>query len=364
MRERVEPCGSSHAGQNDAGSFSRGYGGRILVAMPDHVERRAYAKVNLSLSVGPPEPVGAARAGWHPIASWMHAIDLWDELELSKTSGESGLEVTWAANAPRPTPIDWAMERDLAARAQRALEGQVGRTLPTRGVLRKRIPVAAGLGGGSSDAAAMLLGLRELHDLDVSDETLRTIGAGLGSDVPFFLDTGPNPPPPRPAIVEGFGEVVERVARSSAKLVLLVPPFSCSTPAVYAAFDEILEEERKLEAIRFAAMSGARAATGRGTGRAPLGQRVRAELIRERLARMKGKIKSDLLFNDLEPAAYRVEPRLGEMVTALARVTRETVHVTGSGSAVFIVADDAEATTARARRVMPEGGVAMGVALV
>lgn len=334
--------------------------------MPDHVERRAYAKLNLSLSVGPPEPVGAARAGWHQIASWMHAIDLWDDLELSNASGESGLEVTWAEeDPPCPTSIDWAVEDDLVTRARVALEGHAGRALPTRAVLRKRIPVRAGLGGGSSDAAAMLLGLRELHDLDVSDETLRTIGAGLGSDVPFFLDAEANPSAPsRPGIVEGFGETVERVERSSATILLVVPPFSCSTPAVYAAFDEILEEERKLEAIRFAAMSGARAASGRGTGRAPLGQRVRAELIRERLARMKGKIKSDLLFNDLEPAAYRVEPRLGEMVTALARVTRETVHVTGSGSAVFIVADDAEATTARARRVMPEGGVAMGVALV
>src|SRR4051812_46442658 len=94
--------------------------------------RRAYAKVNLALSVGGSLPAGGLGAGMHPIASWMHAIDLFDEVEIKplKPGEPARLEVRWAADAPRPSPIDWPPEKDLAFRGLRGIEVHVGRVLP------------------------------------------------------------------------------------------------------------------------------------------------------------------------------------------------------------------------------------------
>src|SRR6185295_18407432 len=122
--------------------------------------------VNLALSVGPPLPAGDPRAGMHPIASWMHAIDLCDEVWITRlVTGASRLDIAWADDAPRPSPIDWPSEKDLAFRAHRLLEGDTGRALPAAIRIAKRIPVGGGLGGGSSDAAATLLALNDLFAL-------------------------------------------------------------------------------------------------------------------------------------------------------------------------------------------------------
>ena len=175
--------------------------------MPE-VVRSAPAKVNLALSVGDAEPAerdGARnpRAGWHPIASWMVCVDLMDRVRVTPGSEGSTHRIAWAEDAPRPTPIDWPVEKDLAVRAHRALERRVGRTLPCAVAVEKRIPVGGGLGGGSSDAAAALLALREAFDLPLSDAELAAVGAGLGSDVAFFVDAEHGP-----GVVTGFGEGV------------------------------------------------------------------------------------------------------------------------------------------------------------
>ena len=139
------------------------------------VTRLARAKINLALGVGPPD-----HTGMHPIATWMHALGpgLADTV-TAEPAAETTLRVAWAPDAPRPTPIDWPPQRDLAARAHRLLEDLAGRPLPARLEVAKRIPVGAGLGGGSSDAGAMLLALDEAFGLGLGPARLRDLAIRL-----------------------------------------------------------------------------------------------------------------------------------------------------------------------------------------
>lgn len=280
---------------------------------------RAHAKLNLALAVAPPEPAGD-RGGWHPIASWMHAIELHDTLEFVRLEpGPSRYEIV--ADPSLPTP-DWAIERDLAVRAHRALEAHADRLLPVRLRVTKRIPAGGGLGGGSSDAGATLSAVRTLFDLDIDDAELARVAHRLGSDVPFFLgDT-----PPRPALVASFGERVERTPRAGAGVVLIVPPFGCATPEVYGAFDE----------------------------HPPVSDIEGRSACAEALAHA-GRALDTALFNDLEPAARRVQPRLGDLLDTIRSALDTPVHLSGSGSTCFALCspDETETLAERTRSAMP-----------
>lgn len=294
------------------------------------VVRAAHAKLNLMLSVGAPVAPGQPKAGYHPIHSWFACVDLHDDVEVTPLAPGAASEhvVAWAEDAPRQTPIDWPLEKDLAVRAHRALEAQVGRVLPAKIVVRKRIPVGGGLGGGSADAGAALLALREAFGLELDDAALGAIGASLGSDVAFFVDGEASVP--RPAVVSGLGEVVERVERIEQALLLVLAPFGCPTGPVYKAFDDAhAEQQRRYDLDRAVrGLSGPARTTG-----------PREQLVRGRVERMlrEGRLDDELLFNDLAKPAFAVEPRLGQLVTALSNVLRTGAHVTGSGSGVFLV---------------------------
>ncbi|MBX3377651.1 MAG: hypothetical protein KF678_11690 [Phycisphaeraceae bacterium] len=258
------------------------------------LSRRAYAKVNLCLSVGPPVPT--ERGTMHPIASWMHAIDLYDTVTLTWLGEHhpQRFEVAWAADAPRQSPIDWPAERDLGFRALRLMEQAVGRSLPVSIRIEKRIPVGGGLGGGSSDAAAVMMGLREVLSLRLTDQQLREMSGALGSDVAFFIDE----PPPAPALVTGMGDRIERVGRDWAgrDVVLVLPAFGCATGPVYKMYDQL--GARALRDVR------------------PF---------------------SDELFNDLLPAAEAVQPALGPLRDAVVRAAGREVYMSGSGSTLFLL---------------------------
>jgi 4-diphosphocytidyl-2-C-methyl-D-erythritol kinase len=262
------------------------------------IERAAHAKVNLALSVGP-----AREDGYHPIASWMARVDLVDDLELTRLEDDylSRYAILWHDDAVHKTPIDWSITKDLAVRAHLLLEKEAGRTLPVQLKLQKRIPVGGGLGGGSSDAAAMLLAVRELFALDVADERLVELAMELGSDVAYFLHDGP-------AVVEGFGERVEHAPDVEGHLALAIPEFGCPTGAVYRAFDA--KPTRGVEADRVRGLAGA------------------------------GEVVCGELFNRLEDPALAVEPRLGAFMDAVEKATGgRRAHVSGSGSTVFVVCD-------------------------
>ncbi|MHC4414139.1 MAG: 4-(cytidine 5'-diphospho)-2-C-methyl-D-erythritol kinase [Planctomycetota bacterium] len=268
--------------------------------MPDEVQAKAPAKLNLALSVGP-----ADDEGMHPICTWMVTVDLWDELLVTRLEEDrfSRYAILWHADAKRCRDIDWSMTRDLAVQAHLALENRVGRRLPVQLKLEKRIPVGGGLGGGSSDAAAMLRAVNELFDLGLSIDDLRRIAAGLGSDVPFFVSGGS-------ATVEGLGERIEvHDAVREVHAVIAFPEASCPTGQVYGLLDELEPGPLQPDAVRA-------------------------------LAASRGVLRSETIFNDLARPALRLAPQLEGHRRALAELAKRAAHVAGSGSSLFVLCDD------------------------
>lgn len=295
----------------------------------------AHAKVNLALSVGAPTPP----LGYHPIASWMAPVSLHDTLRVEPlpAGAQPVYDLAWAPDAPRPSTIDWPPERDLAVRAHRLLElhhaNRPG-ALPARLTLRKRIPVGGGLGGGSADAAAALLALDEAFGLGLGPQ-LPELGLRLGSDVPFFLDGHHRPP--RPALVQGLGQAVERLDFLPGRLCLVLPGFGCPTAEVYRALDA-------------------------GPARTPPdAARVRS-LVDQ--ARRDGLAPPAGIFNDLEAPACAVRPALGQLLAAL-RGAGLAAMVTGSGSTVICPqASEDQARAALARAALDRAGIDAAVLAV
>lgn len=273
------------------------------------LELLAPAKLNLALAVGPAQESD----GMHPIASWMAPIGLCDTITMQRLGDgeQSRFEIVNDPAALRPAPIDWDLESDLAVRAVRAIEAEAGKRLPVAMRVEKRIPVGAGLGGGSSDAAAALRGVRDLFELSIANDRLAELALALGSDVPFFLGDGP-------ALVTGFGETIERTPEvTGAEFVtLFAPPFACATGAVYGAFDRLPKSEFRAAAVEAMARSG--------------------------------QFRDGDCFNDLAAAAESVEPSLAEFRARISAAASVPAHVTGSGSAVFTISS----TFAEAERIL------------
>ena len=253
----------------------------------------AYAKLNLSLRV-----VGRREDGYHLLQTLMCAVDFFDELSLAEAEGISisteGLAIPLGEN--------------LAWRAAQLLARHTGVHKGVHIRLVKRIPAGAGLGGGSSDAAAVLAGLNRLWNLGLSTGELQELGLKLGADVPFFLGESP-------AWAEGIGERLSpaQVALPGAFLIL-VPPFPCPTPEVYQLFDQ----------LRLPSSCPVRPIAG-----------LRFE-------------------NDLWPAALRLRPQLGELWRVLEGLGGLGVGMTGAGSALFSAfSGPAEARAAAERLSVP-----------
>ena len=178
------------------------------------LEVRAYAKLNLTLEV-----LGRRDDGYHEIRSIMQSLCLHDTLRLSRADA-------WSVTFEGAT---LAIEDDLIARAGRLLEEEIGRPLPTRVICYKRIPVAAGLGGGSSDAAAALVGLRRLWNLPLRAHQLHRLGVKLGSDVPFLLRGGT-------LLASGRGEILSSLPPlRRAWVIIAMPTLTIATASKTAA---------------------------------------------------------------------------------------------------------------------------------
>jgi 4-diphosphocytidyl-2-C-methyl-D-erythritol kinase len=331
------------------------------------VVRLAPAKVNLTLAV-----LGIRPDGYHELHSIMVPLDLADRLSVSILppggTGAAGGTGAPAGTAPGgtgapggtvpggdgdtlhvdgfdPGPVaDNLVLRAIAA-ARRHARPEWGRTEPPPALaarLEKRIPVAAGLAGGSSDAAAAADAALEAWGVELGSAARRSLAEELGSDVPFFLAGGP-------ALVEGRGEHVtplawlrgragdgpatERAtpARDGPALLLVTPAIAISTPAVFRAWD-----------------AGARV-TG---GAARLASAHLAEELRRgiRAADLMARASVLASANDLAPAANAVEPALVPFKRALLRLLGRPVGLSGSGPTHWaLYASHAEAAEAADR---------------
>jgi 4-diphosphocytidyl-2-C-methyl-D-erythritol kinase len=255
----------------------------------------APAKINLSLELR-----GRDETGLHPLRSLAQTVEWCDRLEFEE-GDEDRLEVD---GPPVPEGGD-----NLVWRAVSAIEAAAGATRPRLDIrLTKRIPVAAGMGGGSSDAAAALLAVAEMMRLPA--ETVEKAAPGVGSDVPYLLKGGL-------AQIEGHGDVVGPLpAVGGFAVAVAVPPFMLATADVYRVWDELGEPQ-------------APPIDGR---RLPPGLRALGPLR-----------------NDLTPAAMRLAPGLGDLMADLAQAWGTPVSMTGSGPSLFgFFGDEDEARSAAA----------------
>ena len=272
----------------------------MIRARPPALRERAPAKVNLLLHVGP------RRAdGLHEICSLFASIDLADEVEVEPATGGDDQVVCPGVAGP-----------NLAARALAAFRWATGAALPPLRVsIAKRVPVAAGLGGGSADAAAALRAANAIAGRPLDAAGLRRVAAAVGADVPSQVDPGH-------ALVTGVGERVEVVELPSMSLVLVPSEDGLSTARVYGEADRIGATRARLDPDR-----------ARAVAAAPL----------EELA---GRLE-----NDLEPAALALRPELAGTLAALRGAGALGARITGSGPTAFGVFGDRPAGERAARVV-------------
>jgi 4-diphosphocytidyl-2-C-methyl-D-erythritol kinase len=176
------------------------------------VQTRAPAKINLTLEI-----LGRREDGFHDLISVAQTLDLCDDVRLDPAPEGTDPSVRFIDDAGRPLPAPADVDGEIVARAWRALRQTTGRDLPGRVTIRKRLPVAGGLGGGSSDAAAFLRLADGFWGLGLRPEELAEVGAGLGSDVPLFLAGGAT-------LIEGRGERVTPLPDGAAWAGLLFSP--------------------------------------------------------------------------------------------------------------------------------------------
>ncbi len=265
----------------------------------------APAKVNLTLEV-----LGRRPDGYHEIRSVMVTCDVHDDVRVGPARR---LDVRI-----RPG-VGAARGEDLASRAVRALAQALGREARAHVTIRKRIPVAAGLGGGSSDAGAVLRALAALWDAPAD---LALVGASVGSDVPFFAAGC------AVALVGGRGERVTPLPAVELYVALVTLPARSATAEVYAALGR----------------------ASRGDGRA---SEALSDLFRRGTAT--GPQVRALVRNDLAAAAENVCPAVAEARSLASRAGVE-LSVTGSGPSLFAVADD-RAHAIRMSRALRRAGL-------
>jgi 4-diphosphocytidyl-2-C-methyl-D-erythritol kinase len=182
----------------------------------------APAKVNLILRV-----LGRRADGYHDLFMLMERLSLADKISLTET--QSGVELELKGTKPDQGML---AQKNLAYRAAQTFKEATGEKRGVKIELTKNIPIAAGLGGGSSDAAAVLKGLNELWDKRLVSSDLAVIGAKLGADVPFFCFDGP-------ALAKGIGERITPIEPLPKMYFLLINPgFSVPTPWVYNEFSK------------------------------------------------------------------------------------------------------------------------------
>ncbi|MGH3823090.1 MAG: 4-(cytidine 5'-diphospho)-2-C-methyl-D-erythritol kinase [Pseudonocardiaceae bacterium] len=279
----------------------------MLAVVPQPVTVCAPAKVNLHLGVG-----NLRWDGYHELVSVFHAVSIVDEVTVAATD-EPGVQVYGEGAGTVPTD-----RSNLAWRAVLLLAEHVGRRPTVRVVLRKAIPVAGGMAGGSADAAGTLVALAGLWRLELGREELAGLAARLGSDVPFALCGGT-------ALGTGRGEsLVPVLTRHTFHWVIALDHRGLSTTEVY----------RELDRLR------AQASSPQGSSPQWLGD---AEPLLEALASGDPRRLALLLGNDLQAAAVSLRPTLRRTLRAGVDAGALAGIVSGSGPTCAFLCTDADA---------------------
>lgn len=262
--------------------------------MPSSIEIKSYAKINWTLDI-----LFKREDGYHEVRTIYQTVSLHDQLRITETGG--AIEVV--CDDPQ-VPCD---ETNLAFKAAKSLREVAGTSKGARIEIEKRIPVAAGMGGGSSNAAATLLALVKLWHAEIDDRELFRIAAALGSDVPFFLIGGT-------ALGVGRGEEVCPIEQVHCEHLLLVNPgFAVSTRDAYEKLSRLTSPEAA-SIIPFALLAA------KGIRELPLAAR-----------------------NDLEVPVLAAHPEIAEVKHRLLSLGARHALMSGSGATVFGVFDNLKA---------------------
>ena len=254
--------------------------------------RRAFAKINLTFEV-----TGKRADGYHEIVSVMQAIDLCDVLTF-----EPRESLRLSCNVP-----ELVSPNNLVFKAARLMQNVAGHHQGVAISLTKGIPLAGGLGGGSSDAAVVLQSLNELWKPGVSEEKLMELAAGLGSDVPFFCCGSTT------ALAQGRGDRVVALPHLPRAWIVLV------VPAI-----RVTDKTRRM----YARLDPSRFTDGRHASRV-------AGLIERG-----GNVVSESCYNAFDDLAYSFFPGLDRYRNALLAAGADGVHVAGAGPVLFTIAED------------------------
>lgn len=298
---------------------------------------RSFAKINLGIEV-----LGTRPDGYHDILTLFQSIDLADILDISEYPGR---EVAVSGDDP---DIPWD-RTNLVPRAAALLKEETGCSKGARIAVAKTIPAGKGLGGGSSNAAAALLGLNILWDLGLGREDLARLGGTLGADVPYFLEGGL-------CLGEGRGDRLTHLPDLPPMSVLLAfPPFSVGTAGIYAAW------RPSLSGLPTPSPAFQGGGEKRGSGLAPYtsrpsGRGVEGLTSEDKPSKIRRFIENrdlGLLENRLEETIFRFHPQLEEYKRFFRSRGATASLVSGTGSAVFGLF--AEKTAAiEARRLLRE----------
>jgi len=283
---------------------------------PSAVEIQAPAKLNLFLEV-----LGKRDDGYHEIATVMQTVSIFDRVRLSRRPGPG--DVTLHCDGPTSAGVPGG-PGNLAHRAAELMMAEADCDCGIDIALTKSIPVAAGLGGGSSDAAAVLVGLNTLWDVGLGVPRLEEMAAEIGSDVPFFIRGGTS-------LCTGRGERVAPLASPhTLHYVVATPELGAETHNVYERVD--LPLTANVENVK---------------------------LIVERVTDPGATSRevASLLFNRLEEPACGLYPGLVLLKERLARLGCEGVLISGSGSCVYGIAAQQDAAREMAHELAKEGGL-------
>jgi 4-diphosphocytidyl-2-C-methyl-D-erythritol kinase len=261
--------------------------------MPPSIRVRSYAKINWTLDV-----LFKRDDGYHELRTIYQTVSLHDLIRITETSG--------AIEIVSDDPLMPCDETNLAHKAATQLRELTGTTVGARIEIEKRIPVAAGLGGGSSNAAAALVGLRRLWDVQPDEGKLTQIAVALGSDVPFFLVGGT-------ALGVGRGQEVYSIEQAECEHLLLVNPgFAVSTAEAYGRLSRLTPERTAaMMPFTFFAAKGIRGL-------------------------------SLAVTNDLEEVVSAAHPEIAEVKHRLLSLGARRALMSGSGATVFGVFENVE----------------------